>query len=106
MQLILGRWHIQISKFGLSTKDRVYKVYTRRRKNNHCVQCGRKINNINHLTGIHYRKCAICRKKECLNSKLRIKVKKDDPYKFVFCEKYSLSKESKNKKFYSLKPIK
>lgn len=64
MQLILGKLHIQVSWFKQSARDRVYKLYTRRRKNGYCTQCGRKVDDINKYTNLTYRKCKKYRNRE------------------------------------------
>lgn len=60
MQIILGKLHIQISRYGELNKDRYYKLYTRRRKKGFCVQCGERVTEINDRTGLLKRKCRKC----------------------------------------------
>ena len=73
MQFIIGRWHFQISKMNVPTRDRVYKVLSRRRKKGYCVQCGELVKDINKYAGLLYQKCERCRKKENDNARLRRK---------------------------------
>lgn len=71
MQFIIGRWHIQITNYKESNKERFYRLFTRRRKNGFCTQCGTKVETFNPHTDILYRKCDKCRKQENKRAKLR-----------------------------------
>jgi len=64
MQLIIGKWHIQVSKYGKTNKERYYKLYTRRRNKGYCVQCGKRVIKKNKHTGLLLRKCDKCRLRE------------------------------------------
>jgi len=54
---------IQVSKYRLSTSERVLQLYHRRRKQGLCVQCGKKVTKINPRTKKLYRLCEYHRKK-------------------------------------------
>lgn len=71
MQLVIGKWHIQISRMNVPTRDRVFKVWSRRRKSGNCVQCGEKVTDISKYTNLLYQKCPRCRKRDNANAKLR-----------------------------------
>lgn len=54
---------IQISKYNLSTAQRVSYLYHKRRDSGLCVQCGKKVTKKNPRTGKLYRLCDYHRKK-------------------------------------------
>jgi hypothetical protein len=56
-------FRIQISRYNLSTSERVLQFYHRRRKEGLCVQCGKKVKKTNPRTGKRYRLCEEHRKK-------------------------------------------
>jgi hypothetical protein len=50
-------YRIQISKYNLSTKERVSNLYKKRRLSGLCVQCGKKVKSVNPRTKKLYRLC-------------------------------------------------
>ena len=71
MQIIIGKYHIQISKFAAPNKERSYKLSTRRRKKGLCRQCGKKVTRINSRTKLPYTKCDKHRQAENKRTKLK-----------------------------------
>lgn len=61
-------YRIQVSKYNLSTSERVSQLYHRRRTGGECIQCGKKVNRKNPKTGKLYRLCDFHRKKIDLKS--------------------------------------
>lgn len=56
-------FHIQISRFNLSTPERVKRFYSKRRKLGLCIRCGEKVTLKNPKTGKLFRLCEFHRKK-------------------------------------------
>lgn len=50
-------FHIQVSRYRLSTSERVSQLYHRRRTQGLCIQCGKKVRKKNPRTGRLYRLC-------------------------------------------------
>ncbi|MFP4424712.1 MAG: profilin domain protein [Candidatus Woesearchaeota archaeon] len=56
-------FHIQISRYKLSTSERVSQLYHRRRSEGRCILCGKKVTRKNPRTKRLYRLCDEHRKK-------------------------------------------
>ncbi|MBD3163597.1 hypothetical protein GF323_00170 [Candidatus Woesearchaeota archaeon] len=57
-------YRIQVSRYNLSTNQRVSHLYHRRRSKGLCIRCGRKVKKKNARTGKLYRLCRQHRKKD------------------------------------------
>lgn len=60
--LVIGSYEfkgfrIQVSRFGLSTNERVSQLYHKRRNNGLCIRCGVKVKRKNPKNGKLYRLC-------------------------------------------------
>ena len=56
-------FRIQVSRYNLSTSERVSQLYHKRRSEGLCVQCARKVRKKNPRTGKPYRLCEYHREK-------------------------------------------
>lgn len=64
---LLGKYHIQISKYKQTTNQRVKLLYDRRRKNKQCIRCSERVTDKNPKTKKLYRLCKKHRKIERSN---------------------------------------
>ncbi len=56
-------YRIQVSRYKLTTSERVSQLYHRRRERGLCIVCGEKVKNKNPRTGKLYRLCNYHRQK-------------------------------------------